>query len=1080
MRAFHNSRDKAYREPFGAVISGGAVSLALDVFDTAELSVKCRLWSDGTGERIIPMQRQQMEGYLRFSCTVTPDIPQLLWYSFIIEHDGTVSYYGAKRGRTTGIGAVYYSEPPSFQITVYNERKVPDWYKNGIVYQIFPDRFNRGADWRERVKAAVSVKKNGPGKKLIEDWYQTPHYSKDDKGRITCWDFYGGTLSGIEEKLPYLKELGITAIYLNPIFEAASNHRYDTADYLKLDTMLGEEGRFEEFAKKAESYGISIILDGVFNHTGCDSIYFDRYKNYGEGGAFHKKDSVYRSWFKIKDDNSYECWWGVDDLPDLQENDPDYREFILGENGVVRKWLKAGAKGWRLDVADELPDDFIVGIKSAVVETLGDEGLLMGEVWEDASNKISYGELRRYFLGDELDTVMNYPLRDALIGLLTNKISAYDADEQLMQLYENYPHEAFYSALNLIGSHDRARILTMLGDAPDQDSMTLEQRRDHKLDEGKRQLAKRRLWLAVLVQMTMPGVPCIYYGDEAGMEGYSDPYNRAAYPWGKEDGDIQSIYRNAIALRKQLDVFVDGDFNPFAVNGDVFGFIRNKGGKSAIVVINRSADRAHDISIDALEGSCRELLDGKTVEIKNGKLIHKLAPLGSAVFYFDADGGTGCPLERGSGVICHITSLPNGKKPGNIGASAKRFIDFLSGSGQKYWQILPLNPTDRYGSPYAGLSAFAWNTELIDSGDKTLFELFEAFKPDEKFESFCENNAYWLESYSAFMALKERFGDDISRSDWEERFKKYDRSLLDDKLLKRAEYHKFCQFKFYQQWIELRAYAKAKGVKIIGDMPIYVSEDSSDVWAFPALFNLDAEGRKTESAGVPPDYFAKEGQLWGNPTYNWDSIKADGFKWWINRLKQAFDMFDYVRLDHFRGFEAYWAVPIGEKATEGRWVPGPGKELFKKTFEQLGALPIIAEDLGVITPGVKALIAGCGFPGMDVMQFFDTDPIEGYDPPDGKIAYTGTHDNQTLIGWCGGKYGERSARKNADILIEKLMNCSAKVTIMPLQDIIGLGDEARMNTPGVAVGNWSWQANEDDLKNAEKRLYDLTVKAKRR
>ncbi|MBR6735487.1 MAG: hypothetical protein IKL92_01295, partial [Oscillospiraceae bacterium] len=262
MRAFHNSREKAYREPFGAVISGGAVSLALDVFDTANVSVKCRLWTDGIGERIIPMQPEQKDGFIRFCCTVTPDIPQLLWYSFIIEHDGAVSRYGAKQGRTTGIGALYHSEPPSFQITVYNERKVPDWYKNGIVYQIFPDRFNRGADWRERVEKAVSVEKNGPGKMLVEDWYQPPHYSKDEKGCITCWDFYGGTLSGIEEKLQYLKELGVTALYLNPIFEAASNHRYDTADYLKLDSMLGDDKSFETFAKKAESYGISIILDG--------------------------------------------------------------------------------------------------------------------------------------------------------------------------------------------------------------------------------------------------------------------------------------------------------------------------------------------------------------------------------------------------------------------------------------------------------------------------------------------------------------------------------------------------------------------------------------------------------------------------------------------------------------------------------------------------------------------------------------------------------------------------------------------------------------------------------------------------
>jgi len=1064
MIAIHNSRSAEYRKPFGAVKLGGTVFLALDIFEADDVSVICRLWVDKKGEQLIEMQPEIKDGFIRFSCSFTPEEAQLVWYSFIISHDGKISRLGTKQGRTGGEGVIYYHEPPSFQITVYKERKLPEWYRNAVVYQIFPDRFCRGDDWQQRVKESLSVGRNGPDRELCEDWYKTPHYKKDEKGRVVCWDFYGGTLSGIEKKLGYLKELGVTALYLNPIFEAASNHRYDTADYNKLDAMLGEDGYFEKFAEKAKRYGIRIILDGVFNHTGCDSIYFNRYGNYDSVGAIQSEQSPYRDWFKIKPDGSYECWWGVDDLPDLEETNPEYRDFIFGENGIVRRWLKAGASGWRLDVADELPDDFIVGIKEAVTETLGSEGVLLGEVWEDASNKISYGELRRYFLGDELDSAMNYPLRDAVIGFLTGKITPEQAAEDLYSLYENYPHEAFYGALNLFGSHDRARLLTMLGDAPEENSLSWEQRRDYKLSEEQCKLAKNRLWLATLIQMTMPGVPCIYYGDEAGMEGYSDPYNRGTYPWEKEDADTAAIYRNALSLRRLLPVFTDGDFRPFYFGIDVFGIIRKYKNKTAVVMINRSSEW-QQVEVPAFANRCSELVSGLSVTVEGDKAKLTMPSFGSAVVYFDEESGLAKPLEKGAGVICHITSLPNRDKPGCFGEPSKKFIDFLSSAGVKYWQMLPLNPTDSYGSPYAGLSAFAGNTDLIYTDGKTLSELYGEFTPDADYKNFCSENAFWLERYAAFMALKDKF-EDAQHCLWPKEYRSFsDKVLKDTFVSERAAFYKFCQYEFFKQWDEVHRYANSKGVKIIGDMPIYLSEDSADVWAYPQLFNLDEEGRKTECAGVPPDYFSEEGQHWGNPTYNWQQNEQQGFSWWIERLKHSFNMFDHVRLDHFRAFEAYWSIENGKKAIEGRWIPGPGAKLFKAAFDKLGQLPIIAEDLGVITTGVRALIAECGFSGMDVIQFYDSDPILGYQPPENKIVYTGTHDNQTLLGWCAEKYGEQNAKEYSQKLIKSAMLTNSDVVILPLQDVFGLDDSARMNVPGVAIGNWKWQAADDDFTN---------------
>lgn len=1079
MRVYHNSRDRACRTPYGALELGKSVTLSLDVLDAPGIQCLCRVWVDGVGERWHPMTEQPLEHGSRFTCTLTPEEPALVWYSFLLRRDGEESRYGAKEGTVGGEGCLYPWEPPSFQITVYRPRSLPQWYRNSVVYQIFPDRFARGTDWRERAEQALSTPRNGPGRRLVDNWYTHPRYDKDEKGRIRNWDFYGGTLSGIREKLPQLRDLGISALYLNPIFEAASNHRYDTGDYTRIDPMLGTEEDFAALCEAAREHGIRIILDGVFNHTGCDSRYFNRYGNYPSQGAWQGQDSPYRNWFHIREDGSYDCWWGVDDLPDLNEAEPSYRDFICqGEDSVVRRWLRAGASGWRLDVADELPDDFVAAIKEAALAQ-SEEAVVLGEVWEDASHKVSYGKLRRYFLGEELDGVMNYPLRDGLLEFALGRISGPQLRELLESLRENYPPEALFGALNLLGSHDRPRLLTVLGEAPHEGELTEQQRWAHRLSPGQRDLAKKRLWLLTLCQMTLPGVPCVYYGDEAGLEGYADPCNRAAYPWGQEDEDTAAIYRGAISLRRTLELFVSGSLElPDLKEKDLFGFVRRQGEESAVVLINRSGHQCHTVRLPAPGSRAAELVAGQSVAIADGYFSLTLPPMGSAVVYFPGETALGAPMPDGLGVLCHITSLPGQYGPGTLGPEAKAFVEQLAQGGCRYWQILPVHPTDHYGSPYAGVSAFAGNPNLIDTGGRTLEECFRDFTPDESYDAFCRNNQDWLLPYATFMAIQTRM-DRACWQDWPQRWS--------PELARRPElsdaiaFHQYCQYEFDRQWKALRQEANRKGILLLGDMPMYVSSQSADVWANPEQFQIDEAGRLTECAGVPPDYFSTEGQLWGNPLYCWEHMAQDGYCWWLKRMKRAFVLYDYVRMDHFRGFEAYWSVPAGKKAVDGRWRPGPGVRLFEAARAEFGPLPILAEDLGVITPGVRGLLARCGFPGMDVLQFYEG---ESYQPPAGKVVYTGTHDNQTLLGWCQTRYAadglktEAShlppdSREMAARLMKEVLGCGAGVVILPLQDVLELGDEARMNTPGTVEHNWSWQVSQEQLDGLESRLQRL-------
>ena len=1036
-----------------------------------------RVWTDERGEELLPMEGACEDDHVHYSVSYTPAQTGVVWYSFdLAASDGATWRYGAREGWTTGEGDFAYGNPPSFQLTVYVPRQTqPDWYKNGIVYQVFPDRFARGADWRERAEKALAAHREGPARVLVEDWDTPPAYKKSEDGDILEWDFYGGTLRGVREKLDYLVDLGVTVIYLNPIFEAASNHRYDTADYLRIDPMLGDEEEFCALAREAAGRGISIMLDGVFNHCGRDSRYFNRYGNYPEPGAWQGDESPYRDWFFFNEDGTYDGWWGNPDLPDVNEKSPEYRELICGQDGVVRKWLRAGARGWRLDVADELSDSFIEDIKAAMVAERPD-GALVGEVWEDASNKMAYGKLRQYFEGTELDGTMNYPLRTALLAFVRNQIGAPEMAARLEQLRENYPRDAFFSCLNLLGSHDRERLFTMLGDAPDPDTLSDEECAAFRLDEGHASLAMSRLWLTVLLQMTLPGVPCVYYGDERGMEGFRDPYNRAAFPWDGGRMDCATVFRNAIAVRKALPVLTTGDFEPFADGEDVFGFWRRgEDGECVCVLANASLHDAHTVRVPMAGEAVSDVVSGTVPAVVDGCAEAFLWPLGTAVLHFHKQRRLQEPLEPGMGVLCHVTSLPNEGRPGTLGAPARRFVDWLAECGQTYWQVLPVNPADGYGSPYAGLAAFAGNACLLEKDPEDVLAELKDADDDPDYQAFLEKNKYWLTPYATFRAIKDLLGEGPWQ-EWPDAYARFSPGLARRvELADGVDRHRKLQYEFQREWDDLRAYANERGVKIVGDMPMYVSGDSADVWAERDIFELDEKGYAQIQAGCPGDGFDPEGQLWGNPTYRWDVLAARGYDWWLARLERAVKTYDYVRLDHFIGFSSYYKIAKGKPAREGSFSFGPGLDLFRAAYQKLGPLPFIAEDLGVITPAVRALIAETGIPGMDIVQFSDGDVREGYEPKPGTVTFTGTHDNQTLLGFCQSRFGLEGdeAAQMADRIAASVLGSKNDVAIMPLQDVLGLDDAARMNVPGVAEGNWSWQAAWEDVVAATGRLAQM-------
>lgn len=568
-----DSRNSLYKSKFGAVASDESLKLRLLLHLDAKVhdAYLCirKDNEEAVSYKLTPAE--YLDGYRFYEIEKTFE-EGLYFYCF---------YYDSDYGRfyvTAGeysLGLVW-DKGNWWQLTCYDkDYTTPDWIKGGIIYQIFPDRF----------KKSNQSKKGVPADRFIQNnWSSQPEYRQNNGPCSLSNDYFGGDLAGITEELPYLASLGVSCIYLNPIFEAHSNHRYNTADYLKIDSLLGDEEDLKTLCKKADKLGIKVILDGVFSHTGDDSIYFNKKGRYDSVGAYNDQNSPYFNWFKFENwPNKYHSWWDIETLPETIEENPDFDRFITGENGVIRHWMKLGVKGWRLDVADELPDSILDNIRRAI-KAEDPDGFLLGEVWENASNKISYGSRRRYLLGKQLDSVMNYPFAEAIISYVTGGDSK-DFVDSIMTVLEDYPLCTVNVLMNHLGTHDTARLLTRLG-TKDFPSSRQEQSNRILSDEEYSQ-AVSRLRLAAVIQYTLPGVPSLYYGDEAGLEGYGDPFCRGSYPWGKENAEILEFYKWLGRVRRENKVFSDGLFEPIASGLGSLAYIRTNGKEKILVATNR-------------------------------------------------------------------------------------------------------------------------------------------------------------------------------------------------------------------------------------------------------------------------------------------------------------------------------------------------------------------------------------------------------------------------------------------------------------------------------------------------------------
>ncbi len=552
----HNSHDAYYREPSGPAPAGSQVTFRFTC-DEAN-AVTLQVWN--SCQMDYPMSHH---GTGEWQTTVTmPQEPGLVWYAFLVYlKNGQTAHYGAPEDGLGGEGKVYRQGLHSWQITLYDPSYgTPEWMHGATIYQIFPDRFR---------KAPTESVDTRTDRLMHEDWredfFEEPREGVYVGGSV---DFYGGTINGIREKLGYIRDMGATVLYLNPLFEAQSNHRYDTADYFNIDPLLGTNEEFALLCEEAHRLGIRVMLDGVFSHTGADSIYFNKFSHYDSVGAVSGPESPYYRWYTFEHfPDKYRCWWGVDALPECRKQEPSYQKFILhGENSVVQHWLRAGADAWRLDVADELTMDFLRKLRRSAKAAKKD-AVVLGEVWEDASAKEAYDELRCYCCGDTLDSVMNYPLRAAILSFCTRKSNAWDLVRLIEHQAEVYPTVFRYSLMNLLGSHDRARVLNMLADKEGA-GMSKKKLRYLRLTHDEYSLASRRLRTALDILYALPGCPTLYYGDEAGLTGGPDPYNRRPFPWGEEDHAIQSYVQGKMTHYRDSAVLKYGFCQVEAVDED--------------------------------------------------------------------------------------------------------------------------------------------------------------------------------------------------------------------------------------------------------------------------------------------------------------------------------------------------------------------------------------------------------------------------------------------------------------------------------------------------------------------------------
>ena len=600
MTTIFDSRDTRYKTPYGAAPCGTAVTVTLrppQEFSSGALLL-FEEFADAYWEQPLTPAGGEDGRAVLTAAYETPEQPELVWYAFRLQGEGGKTLWLGKNGLCRE-----EKELSWWQQTVYDgSASTPDWFGRGVTYQIFPDRFRR---------TAVPDPAGMPGCRTVhQNWEEGMEYLPDEKGEIRNRDFFGGSLAGVEEKLDYLKSLGVGTIYFCPIFESDSNHRYNTGDYEKIDPMLGSEEDFRRLCRKAHELGLRIMLDGVFNHTGSNSRYFNANGTYPDLGAVQSMESPYYPWYAFFHwPERYDAWWGVRTLPAVNETHPTYMEYIIrGGDSIIRRWLRAGADAWRLDVADELPDDFIAQIREVMMEEKPDS-FLLGEVWEDGSNKIAYDQRRKYLLGRETHGLMNYPFRTAALAYLQGG-GAEDFMEAMETIRENYPRPAFYSAMNLLGTHDTPRVLTVLGTGPDGGPEDRTARAEYRMSPEERERGTRLLRAGAVLLYAFPGSPMVYYGDEAGMEGFEDPFNRGTYPWGREDQALQKHFTLLGKLRGGRPSLQSGELRWLCARGPLLAFAREEGEEITAAILN-AGEAMEEISISWPRHLATDVISGQ-------------------------------------------------------------------------------------------------------------------------------------------------------------------------------------------------------------------------------------------------------------------------------------------------------------------------------------------------------------------------------------------------------------------------------------------------------------------------------------
>ncbi|MGM9660340.1 MAG: glycoside hydrolase family 13 protein [Faecousia sp.] len=579
MRILYDSKLPQFKTPFGTLIPGQRCALHIHIpCNVQATTVTCLLkYEDGkTCAQDIPLFLQERKGAYE------------VWGGeFSIPHTGLYFYYFYIDTPSGGFRLFKQGDDANMEAgdlwqvsCVPADFTTPDWAKGATIYQIFPDRFCKSGECDLTGKLTPYT--------VHKSWWEEVDWKPTEEGKVLNNDFFGGNFKGITEKLDYIADLGTTLLYLNPISKSFSSHRYDTGDYKTPDPMLGTEEDFAELCRQAHQRGIRVILDGVYSHTGSNSPYFNREGQFDSVGAYNSQQSPYYSWFTFYHwPDCYNSWWNFDTLPTVNKMDPAFIRYIItDDDSVVAHWMKLGADGFRLDVADELPDEFIQLLRRRIKE-INPDALLLGEVWEDASTKIAYGRRRSYFTGGELDSVMNYPFRTAIIDYVRGHDGGKGLKDTVMSIVENYPAQVVACNMNLLGTHDTPRILTAL---VDDFSGTREEMAKRHLSRNQFDIAYDRLLMAAFLQYTLPGSPSLYYGDEAGMEGGRDPFNRRPYPWGRENLDFLNHFKRLGKLRKDHPAFRLGDIHFFEAGDRHVGFTRSYEGKTYRVYCNRGAD----------------------------------------------------------------------------------------------------------------------------------------------------------------------------------------------------------------------------------------------------------------------------------------------------------------------------------------------------------------------------------------------------------------------------------------------------------------------------------------------------------